>query len=133
MGTNDATTTNTSKKIVDDFLILKSNLSKQLPSCRIETDHSTWWWKNKLSNTYVNKHLSALSECIENDNISSQHHGQKGLHLNPKGKGKLSLSFLKQIRKFWRSVEPLHESFLPFYLSGKIDDKVLRKSENLPS
>ena len=34
VGTNDATT-NTSKKIVDDLLILKSNISKQLPSCRI--------------------------------------------------------------------------------------------------
>ena len=32
--TNDATT-NTSKKIVDDLLILKSYISKQLPSCRI--------------------------------------------------------------------------------------------------
>ena len=34
VGTNDAKT-NTSKKIVDDLLILKSNISKQLPSCRI--------------------------------------------------------------------------------------------------
>ena len=33
-GTNDATT-NTSKKIVDDFLILKSNISKQLPRWKI--------------------------------------------------------------------------------------------------
>ena len=32
--TNDATV-NTSKKTVDDLLILKSNISKQLPSCRI--------------------------------------------------------------------------------------------------
>ena len=30
VGTNDATT-NTSKKIVEDLLILKSNISKQLP------------------------------------------------------------------------------------------------------
>ena len=34
VGTNDATT-NTSKTIVNDLLILKSNISKQLPSCRI--------------------------------------------------------------------------------------------------
>ena len=32
--TNDATT-NTSKKIVDDLLILKSNNLKQLPNCRM--------------------------------------------------------------------------------------------------
>ena len=33
-GNNDATT-NTSKKIIDDLLIVKSNISKQVPSCRI--------------------------------------------------------------------------------------------------
>ena len=49
----------------------------------------------------VNKYLSALhSECIETDNISSQHLGRKGMHLNPKGKGRLALNLLKQILKF---------------------------------
>ena len=54
---------------------------------------------------------------------------RKGLHLNPKGKGRLALNFMKQIRKFWRSLEHLNESFLPFDLS----EKILRKSENLLS
>ena len=46
----------------------------------------------------VNKHLPALkSEWIENDSISSQHLGWKRIHLNPKGKGRLALIFLKQI------------------------------------
>ena len=40
------------------------------------------------------------SLSIENDNISSQHLGRKGLHLNPKRKGRLALKFMKQIRKF---------------------------------
>ena len=102
-GTNDATT-NTSKKIVDDLLILKSNISKQLPSCRIVLlkpiiRHDDG--KTNLTIRNVNKHLSALqSECIENANISSQHLGRKGLHLNPKGKGRLALNFIQQIRKF---------------------------------
>ena len=34
VGTNSATT-NTSKRIADDLLTLKSNVSKQTPSCRI--------------------------------------------------------------------------------------------------
>ena len=103
VGTNDATT-NTSKKIVDHLLILKLNISKQLPSCRIALSkpiirHDDG--KVNLTIRNVDKHLSALhSECIENDNISSQHVGRKGLHLNPKGKGRLALIFLKQIRKF---------------------------------
>ena len=71
--TNDATT-NTSKKIVDDLLILKSNISKQLPSCRIVLSkpiirHDDG--KANLAIRNVNKYLSALQlECIENDNIS---------------------------------------------------------------
>ena len=76
----------------------------------------------------VNKHLSALqSEFINNDNISSQHLGRKGLRLNPKGKGRLALNFMKQFRKFRRSLEHLNESFLPFDLS----EQILRKSGNL--
>ena len=40
---------------------------------------------------------------------------------------------MKQIRKFWRSVEHLNEFFLPFDLSDKTDYKVLRKPQNLLS
>ena len=102
-GTNDATT-NTSTKITDDLLILKSSISKQLLSCRIVLSKPIIRHDNGKANLTicnVNKHLSALqSECIENDNISSQHLGRKGLHLNPKGKGRLALNFMKQIRKF---------------------------------
>ena len=103
VGTNDATT-NTPKKIADDLLILKSNISKQLPSYRIVLSKSIIQHddgKANLTIRSVNKQLSALqSECTENDNISSQHLGRKGLHRNPKGKGRPALNFLKQIRKF---------------------------------
>ena len=98
VGTNDATT-NTSKKIVDDLLILKSNISKQLPSCRIVLSkpiirHDDG--KANLTIRFVNERLLALqSEYIENDSISSQHLGRKRLHLNPKGKGRLALNFMK--------------------------------------
>ena len=77
------TTTNTSKKIVDDLLTLKSNISKQLPSCRIVLSKPIIRHDNGKANLTilnVNKHLSAIqSECIENDNISTQHLGWKGL------------------------------------------------------
>ena len=66
---------------------------------------------------------------MENDNISSQHLGRKGLHLNPKGKARLVLNFLKQIGQFRRLVEHLTESFLSLDLSDKIDHEVLRKSK----
>ena len=103
VGTTDATT-NTSRKIVDYLLMLKCNILKQLPDCRVigskptvRIDHE----KANLTLRNVNKHLETLNlECIENGNISTQHHGRKGLHLNKKGKGRLALNFLNQIRKF---------------------------------
>ena len=56
--------------------------------------------KANLTIRNVNKHLSALqSECIENDNISSQHLRRKGSHLNAKGKSRLALNFMKQTEK----------------------------------
>ena len=71
-----------------------------------ETDHSEKQMimengKANITIRNVNKHFLALQpEYTENDNISSQHLGRKGLHLNPKGKGRLALNFMKQIRKF---------------------------------
>ena len=84
--------------------MLKSIILEQLPGCRNVLSKPISrhdYGKANLSIRNVNKCLSALqSECIENDNIIAQHLGQKGLDINPKGKGRLALSFLKQIRKF---------------------------------
>ena len=91
VGTNNATP-NTSNKIVDDLLMLKSNISKKLPSCRIILSKLIIRYDDGKANLIihnVNKHFSALkSECIENVNISSQHLGRKELHLNPKVKSR---------------------------------------------
>ena len=108
VGTNDGTTS-TSRKIIDDLLMLKSNILKQLPINRvivskltIRIDHG----KANLTLRNVNKHLETLNlECSENSNISAQHLGRKGLHLNSKGKGRLAINILNHIRKFWRPVE----------------------------
>ena len=74
VGTNDATT-NTSKKIIDDLLILKSKISKHIPSCRIVLSKPVIRMDDGKANiTIRNIKLSALqSECINGDNISSQH------------------------------------------------------------
>ena len=103
VGTNDVAT-NTSIKIIDDLLRLKCNILKQLPNCRVLVSRPTVRTDNgkaNLSLRNVNRHLEILNlECIENDNISAQHLGRKRLHLNSKGKGRLALNFLNQIRKF---------------------------------
>ena len=103
VGTNDATT-NTSRKIIDGLLMLKCNLLKQLTSCRIIVCKPTLQINHGKANRRlrnVNKHLETLNlVCIENCNISAQHLGQKELHLNSNGKGKLALYFLNHIWKF---------------------------------
>ena len=81
VGTNDATT-NTSRKIIDGLLMLKSNILKQLPNCRvlvskptIRIDHG----KANLTLYNINKHLETLDlEYMVNGNISAQHLGRKG-------------------------------------------------------
>ena len=100
--TNCASTSK-SRKIIDDYLLmLKSNISKQLPSCRIVLSNSIIRHDDGKANLTIpnfNKHLSVLqSECIENNIISSLYFGRKWL--NPKGKGRLALNFLKQFRCF---------------------------------
>ena len=118
VGTNDATT-NTSRKIIDDLLMLKCNILKQLPNCRVIVSKPTVWrdhGKANLTLRNVNKHLETLNLeciCIENGNISAQHLGRIGLDLNSQGKGRLALSFLNQIRKFWRPLEHLNEPLSP--------------------
>ena len=103
VGTNDATT-NKSRKITDDLLMLKCNILKQRPNCRVIASKPTGridHVKANITLRNVNKNLETLNlGCVENDNISAQHLGRKGLHLNSKGKGRLALNFLNQIRKF---------------------------------
>ena len=114
--------------------MLKCNILKQLPNCRvivskptIRIDHG----KANLTLRNVNKHLETLNlECIENGNISAQHLGRKGLHLNSKGKGRLAINFLNQIRKFWRPVEHLNESLSPNNQLDEVEHKVSGKLES---
>ena len=96
VGTNDVTT-NSSRKIVDNLLMLKTHISKQLPNCRIvlskpiiRHDHG----KTDLTIRNVRKHLENLElECTDNNHTNAEHLEQKGLHLNRKGKGRLALNF----------------------------------------
>ena len=103
VGTN-AATTNTSRKIIDDLLMLKCNILKQLPNCRVIVFKLTvriGHGKANLTVRNVNRYLETLNlECIKNGNISAQHFGWKRLCLNSKGKGRLALNFMNQIRKF---------------------------------
>ena len=50
--------------------------------------------------------------------------------MNSKGKGRLALNFLNQIRKFWRPVEHLNEPLSPNNQSEEVEHKVSGKLES---
>ena len=49
----------------------------------------------------LNKHFSKLNfDAVDNSKIKVKHIDRKGLYLNPKGKGRLTLNFMHKIRSF---------------------------------
>ena len=55
--------------------------------------------KAQLTVTKVNELLSKMNiPIIDNNNITRDHLGKKGLHLNPRGIGKLAVNFVKSLR-----------------------------------
>ena len=57
----------------------------------------------KVSLTVVktNEHLHGLQmDIIDNGNITSNELNKGGLHLNPRGLGKLAINFIRRIKKF---------------------------------
>ena len=84
--------------------MLKTNILKELPNCRIvlskspiRHDHG----QANLATRNVNKYLKILElKWIDNKNINAEHLGQKGSHLNPKGTG--SFKFFETTSKIWK-------------------------------
>ena len=102
VGTNDSVS-RTSRQILDDLLQLKSAIiTKTLPNCQVIFSQPTLRVDNgkaALTLHHLNEHISELNlDVVNNSNIKVKHIGQKGLHLNPKGKGRLALNFIHKIR-----------------------------------
>ena len=101
VGTNDSVS-RASRDILDDLLQLKSAITKTLPNCQVIFSQPTLRVDNgkaALNLHRLNEHFSELRlDVVNNSNIKVKHISQKGLHLNPKGKGRLALNFLHKIR-----------------------------------
>ena len=101
---------------------------KCLPDCRVIVSRPTYLGDNDKAALMIgnlNKQLSNLEiECIENYNINDKHLGKEGLHSNKKEKGRLVLTFLNQIRKFWCSAEHLIKNPLSFEILQDADFKI---------
>ena len=101
---------------------------KCLPDCRVIVSRPTYLGDNDKAALMIgnlNKQLSNLEiECIENYNINDKYLGKEGLHSNKKEKGRLVLTFLNQIRKFWCSAEHLIKNPLSFEILQDADFKI---------
>ena len=101
VGTNDSVS-RTSREILDDLLQLKSAITMTLPNCQVIFSQPTLRLDNRkaaLTLHRLNEHFSELNlDVVNNSNIKVKHIDQKGLHLNPKGKGRLALNFIHKIR-----------------------------------
>ena len=98
--TNDSVS-RTSREILVDLLQLKSVINKdpakllgKFSQPPLRVDHG----KAALILHYLNEHFSEQNlVVVDNSNIKEKHIGKKGLHLNPKGKSRLTLNFIHKI------------------------------------
>ena len=101
VGTNDFVS-RTSQEILDDFLQLKSVITKILPNCQVIFSQRTLPLgngKTALTLHHLNEHFLKLNlDAVGNSIIKVKHICQKGLHFNPKEKGRLTLNFILKIR-----------------------------------
>ena len=92
----------TPPEILDDLLQLKSAITKTQPNCQIiflqpilRVDNG----KVALTLDRLNELFSELNlDVINSNNIKVKRIAQTGLHLDPKGKGRLTLNFIYKIR-----------------------------------
>ena len=78
--------------VVDFWLDVKVTIS--CPTIRLD------YQKARLTILRLRQKLSNLNiDVIINENISDEHLGQKGLHLNGRGSGRLAMNYLSHIRK----------------------------------
>ena len=101
IGCNDSLNM-TSSEIHDAMLNLKAHIEDVLPSCTVFLSAPVLRLDNgKAGLTLQNlgNKMKIMSNVILNDNIDRSCLGGKGLHLNPKGSGRLAINYLSQIRR----------------------------------
>ena len=89
--------------VLDKLLNLQKFINNTLPESNVvifslitRTDNG----KASLTVIKTNKHLHGLQmDIIDNGNITSNELNEGGLHLNPRGFGKLAINFISRIKK----------------------------------
>ena len=103
VGTN-STVTESSKVVLGKLCDLKKFIENTLPESNViisdlitRADNG----KTSLTVSKTNEHLHGFQmDIINNGNITSNELNKAGLHLNPRGLGKLTINFIRRIKKF---------------------------------
>ena len=91
----------TSREILDDLSQLKSVITKNYQETFLQPAFRVSNGKTALRLHHLKEQFSELnSDFVDNNNIKVKHTGQRGLPLNPKGKGSPNLNIIHKIRVF---------------------------------
>ena len=102
IGSNDAPF-KSAKDIANEISSLMSFIEKELPGVKIYISNPVIRLDDKKANNTLLK-LAALFKLMDydiifNDNVDASCLGKRGLHLNPKGSGRLAINFISVMRR----------------------------------
>ena len=106
--TNNATT-DTPHMIVDKLITLKQNIQRSLPKYRVIISNLIIRTDNTKANYTILKTNRLIKELqiqtVDNSNISKNHLGKRGLHLNQEGNTVLVSNLLHVITNVWNNID----------------------------
>ena len=100
VGTNDSPY-KPSDVIVNEISLLRTYIESNLPGGTVIISCPIMRTDNKLANITIRAiavAMDSMPNTILNDKINALCLGKKGLHLNPKGSGKLALNFISKMQ-----------------------------------
>ena len=102
IGSNDSPS-KTCDEIANEILNLKSFIHSALPNAKVFISCPVIRTDNKKANNTLRELDTVLKnttkDIVTNDNIDSTCLGKRGLHLNPKGSGRLAINFISLMRR----------------------------------
>ena len=102
IGSNDSPYKD-SERIVEEIVKLRENILSILPTVKIYISCPTIRFDNSKADSVL-REVEEMLKClfkdvILNDNVNRDCVGKKGLHLNPKGSGRLATNFISLMRR----------------------------------
>ena len=102
IGSNDSPS-KTCDEILDEILNLKAFIHSALPNARVFISCPVIRTDNKKANNTLRELdiilKNTTKDIVINDNIDITCLGKRGLHLNPKGSGRLAINFISLMRR----------------------------------